>query len=54
VGSDSVLPGRIHDIADTVAFLCSDRAAFVSGCDIRVDGGLLAAFDRQPPASASA
>ena len=54
LASDTVLPGRVDDIADTVAFLCSDRAAFVSGCDIRVDGGLLAAFDRQPPASASA
>jgi NAD(P)-dependent dehydrogenase (short-subunit alcohol dehydrogenase family) len=46
-GPETVLPGRTDDIANAVAFLCSDRAAFVSGCDIRVDGGLIAAFDRQ-------
>jgi NAD(P)-dependent dehydrogenase (short-subunit alcohol dehydrogenase family) len=38
------LPGRIDDIADAVAFLCSDRASFISGCDIRVDGGLAGAL----------
>jgi NAD(P)-dependent dehydrogenase (short-subunit alcohol dehydrogenase family) len=38
------LPGRIDDIADAVAFLCSRRASFVSGCDIRVDGGLAGAL----------
>jgi NAD(P)-dependent dehydrogenase (short-subunit alcohol dehydrogenase family) len=43
-----VLPGRADDIANTVAFLCSDRASFVSGCDVRVDGGLIAAMNRQP------
>jgi NAD(P)-dependent dehydrogenase (short-subunit alcohol dehydrogenase family) len=47
-GSDTVLPGRTDDIAHTVAFLCSDRASFVSGCDVRVDGGLIAAMNRQP------
>jgi NAD(P)-dependent dehydrogenase (short-subunit alcohol dehydrogenase family) len=45
--ADTVLPGRIDDIAATVAFLCSDGAAFVSGCDVRVDGGLVAAMDQQ-------
>ena len=45
----TVLPGRTDDIADVVAFLCSDRAAFISGCDIRVDGGLIAAMNHQPP-----
>jgi NAD(P)-dependent dehydrogenase (short-subunit alcohol dehydrogenase family) len=35
------LPGRAEDIADAVAFLCSDAASFISGCDIRVDGGLV-------------
>jgi NAD(P)-dependent dehydrogenase (short-subunit alcohol dehydrogenase family) len=44
-GSDTVLPGRTDDIANTVAFLCSDRASFLSGCDIRVDGGLVAAMN---------
>jgi len=42
---DTVLPGLTSDIADTVAFLCSDKAAFVSGCDIRVDGGLVGALN---------
>jgi len=42
------LPGRIDDIADAVAFLCSDRASFISGCDIRVDGGLAGALGNQP------
>jgi NAD(P)-dependent dehydrogenase (short-subunit alcohol dehydrogenase family) len=45
---DSVLPGRVEDIAAAVAFLCSETAAFVSGCDLRVDGGLVAAMDQQP------
>lgn len=35
------LPGRPEDIADLVAFLCSDGASFISGCDIRIDGGLM-------------
>jgi NAD(P)-dependent dehydrogenase (short-subunit alcohol dehydrogenase family) len=37
------LPGRVEDIAAAVAFLISDRAGFISGCDIRVDGGLVGA-----------
>jgi NAD(P)-dependent dehydrogenase (short-subunit alcohol dehydrogenase family) len=37
------LPGRVEDIGATVAFLASDGAAFISGCDIRVDGGLVGA-----------
>jgi len=44
-GSDTVLPGHAEDIANAVAFLCSDQAAFVSGCDIRVDGGLVGAMN---------
>lgn len=47
--SDSPLPGLTADIADTIAFLCSDRAAFISGCDIRVDGGLVAAMTFPSP-----
>jgi NAD(P)-dependent dehydrogenase (short-subunit alcohol dehydrogenase family) len=35
------LPGLPTDIAAVVAFLCSDQASFISGCDIRVDGGLV-------------
>ncbi|MCW2652722.1 MAG: short-chain dehydrogenase/reductase [Mycobacterium sp.] len=37
------LPGRPEDIAALVGFLESDAAAFISGCDIRVDGGLVGA-----------
>jgi NAD(P)-dependent dehydrogenase (short-subunit alcohol dehydrogenase family) len=37
------LPGRAEDIAAAVAFLISDGARFISGCDIRVDGGLVGA-----------
>ncbi len=39
----SPLPGRVEDIARAVAFLCSDQASFISGCDVRVDGGLVPA-----------
>jgi NAD(P)-dependent dehydrogenase (short-subunit alcohol dehydrogenase family) len=39
----SSLPGRPEDIAELAAFLCSERASFISGCDIRVDGGLVGA-----------
>jgi 3-oxoacyl-[acyl-carrier protein] reductase len=34
--------GRTQDIGATVAFLCSDEAAFVTGTTWLVDGGLLA------------
>ena len=35
--------GTMIEIADAVEFLVSDRASFVSGIDLLVDGGLLAA-----------
>jgi NAD(P)-dependent dehydrogenase (short-subunit alcohol dehydrogenase family) len=38
------LPGNVADIAAAVRFLCSEDAAFISGCDLRVDGGLIAAM----------
>jgi NAD(P)-dependent dehydrogenase (short-subunit alcohol dehydrogenase family) len=40
---DRPLPGRPEDVAAAVAFLESDAAAFISGCDLRVDGGLVGA-----------
>jgi NAD(P)-dependent dehydrogenase (short-subunit alcohol dehydrogenase family) len=44
---ETVLPGRIDDIAGAVAFLCSEQASFISGCDVLVDGGLLAAMNNE-------
>jgi 3-oxoacyl-[acyl-carrier protein] reductase len=33
--------GRVEEYGDLVAFLCSDRAAYVTGAVIPIDGGLL-------------
>jgi NAD(P)-dependent dehydrogenase (short-subunit alcohol dehydrogenase family) len=38
---DAPLPGSAEDIAELVAYLCSEKASFISGCDIRIDGGLV-------------
>jgi NAD(P)-dependent dehydrogenase (short-subunit alcohol dehydrogenase family) len=46
-GSDE-LPGRTADIADVVEFLAGPQARFISGCDVRVDGGLVAALTAAP------
>ncbi len=35
--------GTMVEIADAVEFLVSDRASFISGADLLVDGGLAAA-----------
>jgi NAD(P)-dependent dehydrogenase (short-subunit alcohol dehydrogenase family) len=49
-GGSTELPGRPADIADVIEFLAGPRARFVSGCDVRVDGGLVAALTRTNPA----
>ena len=36
--------GRSQEQADAVLFLCSEQAAFITGEDIRVDGGALASW----------
>jgi NAD(P)-dependent dehydrogenase (short-subunit alcohol dehydrogenase family) len=41
--------GQPADIAEAVAFLASDRAAFITGTHLPVDGGLLAMLALTPP-----
>ncbi len=43
--ANAILPGHTLDIAETIAFLCSSKASFISGCDIRIDGGLVGALN---------
>lgn len=49
-GGSADLPGRSADIADAIEFLAGPGARFVSGCDLRVDGGLVAALTTAHPA----
>jgi NAD(P)-dependent dehydrogenase (short-subunit alcohol dehydrogenase family) len=37
--------GQPHEVAELAAFLTSDRASFITGAAIPVDGGLTATFD---------
>jgi NAD(P)-dependent dehydrogenase (short-subunit alcohol dehydrogenase family) len=40
--------GTADEIATAAAFLCSPAASFISGCDLPVDGGVLAAMGKLP------
>lgn len=33
--------GQPEEVARLIAFLCSDAAPFITGCDIKIDGGLV-------------
>ena len=33
--------GEPEEIADVVAYLCSDKASFITGIDIKADGGTM-------------
>ena len=45
-------PGEPQDIANAIAFLCSDLAAYVTGIELNVSGGVeLFVFDRPLPRS---
>ena len=33
-------PGRVEEVAKTVSFLCSENASYITGQNIKVDGGL--------------
>lgn len=45
--------GEPEDIARAIAFLCSDDASFISGEDLRVDGGALATWGHSVNSAAS-
>jgi len=41
--------GTTEEVAELVAYLCSDKAGFITGADIKVDGGMFATFGVKLP-----
>ena len=41
--------GEPEEVAEAVVFLCSDRAAFLTGHVMAIDGGFTAGFHKQIP-----
>ena len=41
--------GRPEDVAEAVAFLAGPRSAWITGADLKVDGGLLSMLALTPP-----
>ncbi len=39
--------GKPEDIANTALFLLSDKAAYITGCDLLVDGGFVGTLNRE-------
>jgi NAD(P)-dependent dehydrogenase (short-subunit alcohol dehydrogenase family) len=37
-------PGRPEEVAESIAFLCSERCTYITGHTLVVDGGLTVAF----------
>ena len=40
--------GQLQEVAEVVAFLCSDRAGYITGTTVVVDGGLTAGLRLGP------
>jgi glucose 1-dehydrogenase len=44
--------GAARELAEAIVWLCSDRASYVHGADLLVDGGTHAFSGRRNPAAA--
>ncbi|MCR8634230.1 SDR family NAD(P)-dependent oxidoreductase [Paenibacillus radicis (ex Xue et al. 2023)] len=41
--------GTIEEVGELIAFLCSERASFITGAEYKIDGGMLAALGVKLP-----
>ena len=41
IGRWAVLPSRTEEVADLIVFLASDRASYISGTVVTIDGGMV-------------